>query len=403
MAGKKLSELSSGSLSNLPLSGVTAVVYSGSTFQHTLSHLRSILVDSGSHVFTGSQVINGGLTVNGSLIANEYILSSSITNIEVQDVSGSSVFGNDMLDTHQFTGSILVTGSVNASNLVGKEFLFVSGFAVIGDPIHHSGSDPEALHVGNSNSYNIAHFKGDNEYYSQVYISNHSSGSNASSDLVVVADNGTETNHYIDLGINSSTYTGGLVGRENDAYLLNVGKDMYIGTIGGENHPSKLFLFGQNSWENPQITVSGSGQVSFNTGSVSSGYTYEFSGSAKMQNDLNVSGSVTASYFVGDGSQLTNLPLNTNWNNGKEYVIRNTEQLTFSGDYILEDSNLLIEGGETEIEYSLNKYFFKVGSIFIGGNLLVKDSYIQNNGKISVGGEVILIGNSQITGNGIII
>jgi hypothetical protein len=403
MAGKKLSELSSGSLSNLPLSGVTAVVYSGSTFQHTLSHLRSILVDSGSHVFTGSQVINGGLTVNGSLIANEYILSSSITNIEVQDVSGSSVFGNDMLDTHQFTGSILVTGSVNASNLVGKEFLFVSGFAVIGDPIHHSGSDPEALHVGNSNSYNIAHFKGDNEYYSQVYISNHSSGSNASSDLVVVADNGTETNHYIDLGINSSTYTGGLVGRENDAYLLNVGKDMYIGTIGGENHPSKLFLFGQNSWENPQITVSGSGQVSFNTGSVSSGYTYEFSGSAKMQNDLNVSGSVTASYFVGDGSQLTNLPLNTNWNNGKEYVIRNTEQLTFSGDYILEDSNLLIEGGETEIEYASNKYFFKVGSIFIGGNLLVKDSYIQNNGKISVGGEVILIGNSQITGNGIII
>jgi hypothetical protein len=403
MAGKKLSELSSGSLSNLPLSGVTAVVYSGSTFQHTLSHLRSILVDSGSHVFTGSQVINGVLTVNGSLIANEYILSSSITNIEVQDVSGSSVFGNDMLDTHQFTGSILVTGSVNASNLVGKEFLFVSGFAVIGDPIHHSGSDPEALHVGNSNSYNIAHFKGDNEYYSQVYISNHSSGSNASSDLVVVADNGTETNHYIDLGINSSTYTGGLVGRENDAYLLNVGKDMYIGTIGGENHPSKLFLFGQNSWENPQITVSGSGQVSFNTGSVSSGYTYEFSGSAKMQNDLNVSGSVTASYFVGDGSQLTNLPLNTNWNNGKEYVIRNTEQLTFSGDYILEDSNLLIEGGETEIEYASNKYFFKVGSIFIGGNLLVKDSYIQNNGKISVGGEVILIGNSQITGNGIII
>lgn len=119
MAGKKLSELSSGSLSNLPLSGVTAVVYSGSTFQHTLSHLRSILVDSGSHVFTGSQVINGDLTVNGSLIANEYILSSSITNIEVQDVSGSSVFGNDMLDTHQFTGSILVTGSVNASYFVG--------------------------------------------------------------------------------------------------------------------------------------------------------------------------------------------------------------------------------------------------------------------------------------------
>jgi hypothetical protein len=151
------------------------------------------------------------------------------------------------------------------------------------------------------------------------------------------------------------------------------------------------------------VTVHTGSQITFNTPSFTEGYMYEFSGSVKLQNDLNVSGSVTASYFVGDGSQLTNLPLNTNWNNGKEYVVRNTEQLTFSGDYILEDSNLLIEGGETEIEYSSNKYFFKVGSIFIGGNLLVKDSYIQNNGKISVGGEVILIGNSQITGNGIII
>jgi hypothetical protein len=343
MAGKKITELNSGSLSNLPLSGVTAVVYSGLTLQHSLGDLRLKLVDSGSHHFTGSQHFNGDLTITGSI-----------------------------------KSLIVGTGSFHIDN-------------------------PEILHVQNSGSYNIAHFESNNEYYAQVNIKNTSSGSNSSTDLVLTADNGTEGVHFIDLGINSSTYTGGLVGRENDAYLLNVGKDMYIGTVGGTEHPSKLFLFGQNNWENPQITVSGSGQVSFNTCSCDPGFTYQFSGSAKMQNDLNVSGSVTSSYFVGDGSQLTNLPLNTNWNNGKEYVVRNTEQLTFSGDYILEDCSLSIEGGETVIEYSPNKYFSKVGSIFIGGNLLVKDSYIQNNGKISVGGEVILIGDSQIIGNGIII
>jgi hypothetical protein len=270
MAGKKITQLTSGSLSNLTLDSVLPLTYSGTTFQHNSNHLRQILVDSGSHYFTGSQFINGDLTI-----------------------SGSAYFGDNTNDLHRFTGSILVSGSVDAIGLSAKEYLFVSGFAIIGEPIHHSGSDPEALHVGNSNSYNIAHFKGDNEYYSQVYISNHSSGSNASSDLVVVADNGTETNHYIDLGINSSTYTGGLVGRENDAYLLNVGKDMYIGTVGGENHPSKLFLFGQNNWENPQITVSGSGQVSFNTCSCDPGYTYQFSGSAKLQNDVNIVGELT--------------------------------------------------------------------------------------------------------------
>ena len=247
---------------------------------------------------------------------------------------------------------------------------------------------------------------------------------------------------------------------------------------------------------------------------------------------------ITASRYLGDGSRLTNLPSTTNWNKDKEYVLRNTEQLTFSGDYILENCDLYIEGGEpnsignwipvnlngdgtitrtsnntyridgpnddegdgyliikkyfdtettmsidyewrnsdsgedwpiydvseqdpTEpdivnrlqtspganfetgswtinvpanrwvaigvystdsccgsgslsvtlpylpnedsVQYSVNKSFKKEGTIFIGGNLLLKDSYIENNGKISVGGEVILIGNSRIEGTGIII
>ena len=55
------------------------------------------------------------------------------------------------------------------------------------------------------------------------------------------------------------------------------------------------------------------------------------------------------------------------------------------------------------IQYAPNKYFKKEGTIFIGGNLLLKDSRIENNGKIYVGGEVILIGESQITGTGTII
>jgi hypothetical protein len=119
--------------------------------------------------------------------------------------------------------------------------------------------------------------------------------------------------------------------------------------------------------------------------------------------EVQYSNGITASYYDGDGSRLTNLPSNTNWNKNKEYIVRNTEQLTFSGDYILEDCALLIEGSDEEVEYSANKSFKREGTIFIGGNLLLKDSSIYNDGKISVGGEVILIGNSQIVGNGIII
>ena len=66
MASKKITQLSSGSL-NPPLSGVTTVVYSGTTHQQNLSTLRQVLVDSGSHNFTGSQRFDGDITVTGSV------------------------------------------------------------------------------------------------------------------------------------------------------------------------------------------------------------------------------------------------------------------------------------------------------------------------------------------------
>jgi hypothetical protein len=296
MAGKKISQLT-GSLSP-NLSGVIPIVLSGTTYSTTLNSLRQVLVDSGSHHFTGSQFISGSLIVNGSITAREYILSSSVTNMVVETVSGSSNFGNSLDDTHRFTGSLLISGNVDVTNMMSSYNMNVSNqghvkylsVGTFGFP--HSGN-PESLRVESSGSINIAHFTGNDEYYTQINLQNTNSGSNASGDIVITADNGNESIHFVDLGINSSTYTGGLVGRENDAYLLNVGKDLYIGTVGGTQHPAELKLFAQNSWENPQITIHETSKVSFNTGSVSEGFEFEFSGSAKMQNDLLIDGGLS--------------------------------------------------------------------------------------------------------------
>ena len=295
--------------------------------------------------------------------------------------------------------------------------------------------------------------------------------------------------------------------------------------------------------------VSGSSQLtsSYDTRYILSGSitplntgSFATTGSNTFYGDQEIDGQITASYYLGDGRYLNNLSATTNWNYNQEYTIKKTEQLTFSGDYMLENTYLYIEGGQsasigewgediftngptgsitrnsnnqytiigpsgdtngsnglhikrlfdtdttmsvsyiwngTDVvedrpyydvstwepleptttsrlqdtnttsesgtwtinvpsgswlaigvwtdfidatsgslqitlpyilnedisQYSPNKYFKKEGSIFIGGNLLVKDSTIVNNGRISVGGEVILIGNSDITGTGIII
>ena len=53
----------------------------------------------------------GNITAQGDIIAENYIVSSSVTHLTSSAISGSSIFGDTQDDTHQFTGSVFVTGS----------------------------------------------------------------------------------------------------------------------------------------------------------------------------------------------------------------------------------------------------------------------------------------------------
>ena len=65
----------------------------------------------------------GNIIVDGDITAKNYIVSSSVTNVIYQAVSGSTIFGDTQDDTHQFTGSLLITGSgIHLSNESGIFF-----------------------------------------------------------------------------------------------------------------------------------------------------------------------------------------------------------------------------------------------------------------------------------------
>lgn len=66
---------------------------------------------SGSINLTGSQTITGNLTVTDSIRAKQFIVSTISSSILTQ--TGSTSFGDTLNDTHTFTGSIYVTGSMD--------------------------------------------------------------------------------------------------------------------------------------------------------------------------------------------------------------------------------------------------------------------------------------------------
>ena len=97
-----------GGLYNLPASGVTGVNLS----QIASGNATASISSTGFTVNTDT-TIQGNLSVTGSITATNYIVSSSVTYMTTSFASGSSAFGNDGNDVHQFTGSVQITGSIS--------------------------------------------------------------------------------------------------------------------------------------------------------------------------------------------------------------------------------------------------------------------------------------------------
>ena len=89
-----------------------------SRFTH-LTHIKeSYKVNTTTGLLDTRQTIAnlvGADLVVKSITAEQYVISSSVTYVTTSFSSGSTIFGDDILDTHQFTGSLYVSGSINVN------------------------------------------------------------------------------------------------------------------------------------------------------------------------------------------------------------------------------------------------------------------------------------------------
>ena len=248
------------------------------------------------------------LTVTGtSTIANNQSLSNKQLNLAYNSTSNSqidnggitlgntsagyerSLLYNLATDTWNLTGSF-ATGNVSSNSINGNN-IFIANAANFGNAF--AGYDyPNAIIQIDQNLAS----------YSQVVQQNHSSSVNASTDYVAVNDQGNDSIHYIDLGINSSTWsnTQWTINGPNDGYLYVSDGNLSIGT---DTSGKTITFFTSGTLANNLVaTISDSGLTVVNnvtantfTGNLTGNVTGNLSGTA---NNANYLGTVAANQYV---------------------------------------------------------------------------------------------------------
>ena len=174
--------------------------------------------------------------------------------------SGTNIYNSNGTLTGARAVNISSTTLTFSSSTANRTTLFLSGNSVgIGTTIFDSIS-PEALTISavSTTSYNIVTAHANVNNYTQINLTNSNSGTSASSDFIATNNIGSETNYYTDMGINSSTFSTGIVGLANDGYVYHQGSNFWVGNTTTGNNVGNLYLFAGNSGGTiPDITISG--------------------------------------------------------------------------------------------------------------------------------------------------
>lgn len=195
----------------------------------------------------------GGVTSTGN-VQGTYIIGdgSQLTNLPSGNYSNANVsaflaaFGSNVITT-----SGLITGNLaapdgntsvlfNREGVIGAAPYFSYDYAAntlyvrTGSFTGLESTGVEGLYVGLPNfsilgSDVLGQFTGDSVTYSQVNLQNINSGTGASADYIITADNGTDSTYYLDIGLAGSNHADpdffGDTSSVNDAYIYVTAQD----------------------------------------------------------------------------------------------------------------------------------------------------------------------------------
>ena len=266
--------------SYVTLSQTASYVVTAQTASYVLNAVSSSYATNALNSQTASYADN--LTVAGTLTAQTLIVQTVTSSIDF--VTGSTRFGSTEASTHQFTGSVSVSGSlqINESNAITSNQT-------------SSMSVATASYVENA--------------VTASYVLNAVSASYWSGSIL----NATSAS-YAENAISASYWSGSIENAATASYVLQaVSASYWSGSI--QNATSASYALTASYASNVPVTASYA--LTANTASYAltasyisgsgAGVGFPFSGSAIITGSLFVSSSFISGSFVGDGSGITGL------------------------------------------------------------------------------------------------
>lgn len=166
--------------------------------------------------------------------------------------SGFAFFGKTATSTFNGVGDLFVVGSTTLQNFTSQNATSTNATSTVLNlstalTVNTNSWLPNApIQIGcNVNSY------------CQLGMQNRSNGNQASTDLVAQADNGSDSTHYIDLGINGSTGASAPFTTANHAYLYSIDDTLNIGALGASASLTFNTSGGMTARERARITAAG--------------------------------------------------------------------------------------------------------------------------------------------------
>jgi hypothetical protein len=394
-----------------------------------------------------ANMIVGNLTVSNAVAAQTATITTlNVTNTNLSGLTstGNIVAASGQNATNYTTGAIVVPGgggvgitgdlwvqgpSTFAGNIVAGNIVLSGNINVpVGGTFSNTGvffgnaGGIGALYAGTTTytalPTTVLQMSGNVDSYAQVNFQNINSGASASTDFVLTADNGNDTDGFLNLGINSSTFTDPAYPGfyPNDAYLVHhtaAGLGNLV-IFSHEAGSSIKFHVGDYGDANTKVTVTNTG-LRVNTTTTSTSTT---SGALLVDGGLGVAGNIHAAainatpignttpsagsftYLVATvGVSTANAVISGGYINNLSNLTATTTQLTnlstgnavVSGGYINNLANLTATETQTT-NFSTGNAVISGGYISALTNAYITTSDITN---FSTGNAVISGGYAQ--------